>query len=219
MKNVHVFLKLSSRRFKVGKGTMIVIDARKAEAEKKKELERFEDETMFSTFGACPNHPEIVFESLEPRMFSFNSPFGACPTCHGLGEITEISEDKVIPDKNLSIMDGALAVYGSMDLSWRAQQLAMVGKKHGFDVFTPIKDFTEQQLHVLLYGDREPVNGQWSNGATMWMRDGWEGVIPQTMRLYRQTESEWRKEDIEKFMTSSPATRAKAKNCSQLCLL
>ena len=56
-------------------------------------------------------------------------------------------------------MDGALAVYGSMDLSWRAQQLATVGKKHGFDVFTPIKDFTEQQLHVLLYGDREPING------------------------------------------------------------
>ena len=75
-------------------------------------------------------------------------------------------------------MDGALAVYGSMDLSWRAQQLATVGKKHGFDVFTPIKDFTEQQLHVLLYGDKEPLNGQWSNGANMWMRDGWEGVIP-----------------------------------------
>ena len=63
----------------VGKGTMIVIDAEKAYTEKK-ELERFEDETMFSTFGACPNHPEIVFESLEPRMFSFNSPFGACPS-------------------------------------------------------------------------------------------------------------------------------------------
>jgi excinuclease UvrABC ATPase subunit len=76
-----------------------------------------------------------------------------------------------------------------MDLSWRAQQLAMVGKKHGFDVFTPLKDFTEEQLKILLYGDREPINGNWSNGANMWMRDGWEGVIPQTMRLYRQTGS------------------------------
>jgi excinuclease ABC subunit A len=153
----------------IGKGTMIVIDAAKAYTEKK-ELERFEDEVMFSTFGACPNHPEIVFEALEPRMFSFNSPFGACSTCHGLGEITEIAPDKVIPNKNLSIMDSALAVYGSMDLSWRAQQLATVGKKHGFDVFTPIKDFTEEQLRVLLYGDREPLSGQWSNGANMWMR-------------------------------------------------
>ena len=189
-----------------GKGSMIVIDAEKADAGKKKELERFESENMFSTFGACPNHPEIVFESLEPRMFSFNSPFGACPSCHGLGEITEVSEDLVIPDKGKSIMDGALTVYGKMELSWRVQQLAMVGKKNGFDVFTPIRDFTEKQLHVLLHGDREPINGNWSNGANMWMREGWEGVIPQTMRLYRQTESEWRKEDIEKFMKSSPCT-------------
>jgi excinuclease ABC subunit A len=201
----------------VGKGTMIVIDAQKAYTEKK-ELERFEDETMYSTFGACPNHPEIVFESLEPRMFSFNSPFGACPSCHGLGEITEVTEDKVIPNKDLSIMDGALAVYGAMDLSWRAQQLAMVGKKHGFDVFTPIKDFTIEQLHALLYGDREPINGQWSNGANMWMREGWEGVIPQTMRLYRQTESAWRKEDIEKFMTSRPCTTCNGKKLQPVVL-
>jgi excinuclease ABC subunit A len=185
-----------------GKSTMIVIDAENVEADKKRELERFQGETMFSTFGACPNHPEIVFESLEPRMFSFNSPFGACPACHGLGEITEVSGDLVIPDKTLSIIDGALAVYGKMELSWRAQQLAMVGKKYGFDVFTPIKNFTEKQLQVLLYGDKEPINGNWSNGANMWMREGWEGVIPQTMRLYKQTESEWRKEDIEKFMKS-----------------
>ncbi len=203
---------------KTGKGTMIVIDAANSDAGKKKELERFEGETMYSTFGACPNHPEIVFESLEPRMFSFNSPFGACPTCHGLGEITEVTADKVIPNKNLSIMDGALVIYGSMDLSWRAQQLAMVGKKHGFDVFTPIKDFTEEQLHVLLYGDREPISGNWSNGANMWMRDGWEGIIPQTMRLYRQTESEWRKEDIEKFMTSRPCQACRGKKLQPVVL-
>ncbi len=203
---------------KTGKGTMIVIDATDSDAGKKKELERFEGETMYSTFGACPNHPEIVFESLEPRMFSFNSPFGACPVCHGLGEITEVTADKVIPNKNLSIMDGGLAIYGSMDLSWRAQQLAMVGKKHGFDVFTPLKDFTEQQLQVLLYGDREPITGSWSNGASMWMREGWEGIIPQTMRLYRQTESDWRKEDIEKFMTSRPCNDCHGKKLQPVVL-
>jgi excinuclease ABC subunit A len=204
---------------KTGKGTMVVIDAANSDAGEKKELERFEGETMYSTFGACPNHPEIVFESLEPRMFSFNSPFGACPVCHGLGEITEVTADKVIPDRNLSIMDGALAVYkGTMDLSWRAQQLATVGKKHGFDVFTPLKDFTEAQLQVLLYGDHEPIVGNWSNGANMWMRDGWEGVIPQTMRLYRQTESEWRKEDIEKFMTARPCNSCHGKKLQPVVL-
>jgi excinuclease ABC subunit A len=187
---------------RLGKGTMIVIDSENVGAGKTRELERFQGETMYSTFGACPNHPEIVFESLEPRMFSFNSPYGACPTCHGLGEIQEVSADLVIPDKNKSIMDGALRVYGRMDLTWRAQQLALVGKKHGFDLFTPIRQFTQKQLDVLLYGDKEPLRGNWSNGANMWMREGWEGLIPQTIRLYQQTESEWRKEDIEKFMKS-----------------
>jgi excinuclease ABC subunit A len=201
-----------------GKGTMIVIDAADANAEQKRELERFQGETVYSTFGACPNHPEIVFESLEPRMFSFNSPWGACPTCHGLGEITEVSADLVIPDKSKSIMDGALAVYGKMELSWRAQQLMVVGDKYGFDLFTPIKDLNEKQLHVLLYGDREPINGNWSNGANMWMREGWEGVIPQTMRLYKQTESEWRKEDIEKFMKSRVCNTCHGKRLQPIVL-
>ena len=136
-----------------------------------------------------------------------------------MGEITEVTADKVIPDKNLSIMDGGLAVYkGTMELSWRAQQIATVGKKYGFDVFTPIKDFTEQQLQVLLYGDKEPINGNWSNGASMWMRDGWEGIIPQTMRLYRQTESAWRKEDIEKYMTSRPCGTCNGKKLQPVVL-
>lgn len=201
-----------------GKGTLIVVDAENANADTKRELERFQDETTYSTFGACPNHPEIVFESLEPRMFSFNSPFGACPTCHGLGEITEVSPDLVIPDKNKSIMDGALAIYGRMDLTWRAQQLAVVGKRHGFDLFTPIKDFTQKQLDILFYGDKEPLNGNWSNGASMWMREGWEGLVPQTMRLYHQTESEWRKGDIEKFMTYSQCNTCKGKRLKPVVL-
>jgi excinuclease ABC subunit A len=201
-----------------GKGNMIVIYAEDVDSDKKRELERFQDETIFSTFGACPNHPEIVFESLEPRMFSFNSPFGACPTCHGLGEIKEVSPDLVVPNRGKSIMDGALAVYGKMELSWRAQQLSLVGKKHGFDLFTPIGDFTEKQINVLLYGDKEPLNGNWSNGANMWMRNGWEGIIPQTKRLYHQTESEWRKECIEKFMKSRVCNTCKGRRLQPVVL-
>jgi excinuclease ABC subunit A len=202
---------------RVGHGTMIVID-KEVNVQKKREVERFTDETLYSTFGACPNHPEIVFESLEPRMFSFNSPYGACPQCHGLGNTMEMSENLVIPDKNKSIMDGAIAVYGKMDLSWRIQQLAAVGKKSGFDVFTPIKEFSKKQLDVLLYGTSEPITGSWSNGANMWMRNGWEGIIPQTMRLYRQTESEGRKEAIMKFMKSSPCNACKGKRLRPVVL-
>ena len=203
---------------RLGKGTMIVIDSENVDTGKTRELERFQGEKMYSTFGACPNHPEIVFESLEPRMFSFNSPYGACPTCHGLGEIKEVSADLIIPYKDKSIMDGALRVYGRMDLTWRSQQLALVGKKHGFDLFTPISQFTEKQLDVLLYGDKEPLNGNWSNGSNMWMRNGWEGLIPQTTRLYQQTESEWRKEDIEKFMKSRVCNTCRGKRLRPVVL-
>ncbi|MDE1846144.1 MAG: excinuclease ABC subunit UvrA [Candidatus Micrarchaeota archaeon] len=186
----------------VGKGKMIVIGNRQSK-DVKKELDRFADEIAYSTFGACPNHPEIVFESLEPRMFSFNSPFGACPTCHGLGEITEISADLLIPDRSLSVMEGAIAVYGKMELAWRAEQIAAAGKRHGFDVWRPIEKLTKKQLEVLLYGDREEPSDKWQMGNFI-KRSGFEGVIPQTMRLYRDTKSEWRKEEIEKFMKADP---------------
>jgi excinuclease ABC subunit A len=205
------------------KGRIIILDvelAKKSNAGvgKKKELERGTGETVYTTHGACPNHPEIVFEPLEPRMFSFNSPFGACPECHGLGEILQISEDLVIPDKSKSIMDGALAVYGKMDMSWRTQQLAAVGKKFGFDVFTPISKLTKKQLDILLYGTTETINAKWSNGASMNFNNGWEGIIPQTMRLYRQTESEWRKEDMEKFMISKPCKTCKGQRLKDVVL-
>lgn len=195
---------------RAGKGTIIILDP-KIKSKKSREIERGEGETVYSSFGACPNHPEIVFEQPEPRMFSFNSPFGACPGCAGIGEKLEISPDLVIPDKNKRIIDGALDVYGRMDIQWRAQQIAAVGKKFGFDIFTPISKFSKKQLDVLLYGSKEKISGKWNNGAYMNMNNGWEGVIPQTMRLYRQTESDDRKEDIEKFMISKPCEICKGK--------
>jgi excinuclease ABC subunit A len=163
-------------------------------------------------------HPKIVFESLEPRMFSFNSPFGACSDCHGLGEITQISLELLIPDKNKSVMEGALAIYGKMDLTWRAQQIAVVGREYGFDVWTPIKKFTPTQLNVLLYGTNEALNGQWSSGDIMKMDDGFEGVIPQTLRLYKQTDSDYRKKEIEKFMLSKPCESCKGKRLQPVVL-
>ncbi len=195
---------------KKSNGTLIVLDPSK-ESESTKEIARGSLETIYSSFGACPNHPEITFEQLEPRMFSFNSPFGACPTCLGLGEQLEISADLIMPDAKKSIMDGAIAVYGKMDIKWRAQQITVVGRKFGFDVFTPINKFTKKQLQVLLYGTDESLRGKWSNGASMNFESGWEGVIPQTMRLYSQTESEYRKSEIEKLMIAKPCPTCSGK--------
>ncbi|RMD58304.1 excinuclease ABC subunit UvrA [Candidatus Woesearchaeota archaeon] len=164
---------------------------------KRKEISRSSGERVYTSHGACPKHPEISFEALEPRMFSFNSPFGACPNCLGLGEHQEIDPDLLIPDKSLSIMDGAIKAYGKMDLSWRAQQIEAVGKRYGFDVFTPIKDFTKKQLNILLYGTQDSKKVKWSTDGR-----GFEGIIPQTMRLYTETESDSRKAKFESLMVS-----------------
>ena len=160
----------------------------------------------YSSLLSCPVCG-MSFEELQPRMFSFNSPFGACDECKGLGVKIEFSPDLVIPDKNKSIMEGAIAIYGKMDLSWRGQQLQVVAKKHGFDIFTKIKDLTEKQLNVLLYGHSGSLLGRWSTGASMNFRGGWEGIIPQSERLYKTTQSEWRKHEFEKYMSSSPCPK------------
>ncbi|HLD86426.1 MAG TPA: excinuclease ABC subunit UvrA, partial [Candidatus Nanoarchaeia archaeon] len=207
-----------------GKGTLFTVSASSEDKKetpkdaKKKELGRAQDETVYSSFGACPKHPEIVFEQLEPRMFSFNSPFGACPSCLGLGEHMELSPDLIIPDRSKSIIDGAIAVYGRMDIKWRAQQISVVGKKFGFDIFTPLAKFTKKQLDALLYGTDDALFGKWSNGYPMSMKDGWEGVIPQTMRLYKGTESESRKEDLEKLMLSRPCDACRGKRLKDTIL-
>lgn len=163
---------------------------------------------QYSSLMACPKCG-LSFEELQPRMFSFNSPFGACEECKGLGEKIEFDDDLIIPDKTKSIMDGAIAIYGKMDLSWRGQQLSVVGKKFGFDLFTPIEKFTKKQLDVLLYGTDTPLKGRWSNGASMNFEEGWEGLIPQSERLYKNTGSDWRKGEFEKYMISSPCPKCK----------
>ncbi len=153
----------------------------------------------------------LSFEELQPRMFSFNSPFGACEECKGLGVKIEFDPELIIPDKTKSIMDGAIDIYGKMDLSWRSQQLALVGKIYGFNLFTPLNKFTKEQFKILMYGSPEPISGRWSNGSSMNLSEGWEGLVNQSDRLYKKTESEWRREDLEKFMSSSPCPKCKGK--------
>jgi excinuclease ABC subunit A len=165
---------------------------------------------LYSSLMSCPVCG-MSFEELQPRMFSFNSPFGACEECKGLGVKIEFDPDLIIPDKSKSIMDGTIEVYGKMELSWRAQQLQVIGKKYGFSLFKPIKDFTKEQLKVLLYGSEDYIKGNWSNGSSMYFKNGWEGLINQSDRLYKQTQSDYRKQELEKFMKSSVCPKCKGK--------
>ncbi|NMC10948.1 MAG: excinuclease ABC subunit UvrA [Methanothrix sp.] len=177
-------------------------------------------EWLFSAKMACPVCG-MAFEELQPRMFSFNSPFGACETCNGLGIRMEFDPDLIIPDMDLCIADGAVALYRNAIDGWRGQYLAAVAKHFGFDIFTPMKDLTEDQYNALMYGSDERIKFSMSmkNGDAYWSHNGqWEGLIPQSIRLYGQTNSEYRREELEKFMRVLPCPACNGKRLKEKVL-
>lgn len=174
-----------------------------------------EAETVFSSFGACQNHPEIVFEEPEPRQFSFNSPFGACPECLGIGSLYEFDENLIVPDKSLSIADGAIVMYGNkVELNWQVKGMVELYKKYKFDVFTPLNELDKKQYQALMYGDSTVIKKKNYAGRDV-MDAVWEGVIPQAKRLFRQTESNGRKEHFEKYMSQSPCIACRGKRLKE----
>jgi excinuclease ABC subunit A len=171
------------------------------------------DESTYSSLMACPVCG-LAFEELQPRMFSFNSPFGACPECHGLGVKMEFDPDLIIPDKRRCIADGAVAPYRNPMDGFRGQYLATVAKHFGFDVLTPIHELNQDQYNALMYGSPERMKFSMSmkNGDAHWSHTGeWEGLLPQTARLYAQTQSEYRKRELERYMRvfDCPACKGK----------
>ncbi len=170
-------------------------------------------EHIFSSNMACPKCG-LAFEELQPRMFSFNSPFGACEECHGLGIKMDFDPDLMIPDKSKCIADGAVMLYRNAIDGWRGQYLGAVAKHFGFSVFTPIKDLTKKQQDILFHGSAERIkfNMKMKGGDAEWSSTGnWEGLIPQSERLYHQTQSDYRRRELEKFMRISPCPECKGK--------
>ena len=175
-----------------------------------KVLDKQGNEHLYSSNMACPVCG-LVFEELQPRMFSFNSPFGACPECHGLGFKMEFDEDLIIPDKSLSIADGAIKIYRNAIDGWRGKILGSVAKNFGFDIFTPINKLTKKQYQILMHGSDEQIPLYMSNGE-------WEGLVPQSERLYQQTESEYRKKELEKFMRTFTCSVCEGKRLKEKVL-
>ena len=173
-------------------------------------------EKLFSTLLSCPDC-KVNFPEMQPRMFSFNNPFGACPDCHGLGVKQEFDEKLVIPDENLSVMGGGIIPWTTQIWGFRGQALKAVAKHFNFDLHTPIKDLKKEHKHILLYGTKEKIHFKYKAKTTVaaWEHEsGFEGIIPQLKRLYMQTDSPQRREDIEKYMTSKtcPACNGKRLN-------
>ncbi|MEM0466976.1 MAG: excinuclease ABC subunit UvrA [Candidatus Thermoplasmatota archaeon] len=183
-------------------------------------LDEKNTEYTYSATMACP-HCGFIFEELQPRMFSFNSPFGACEECHGLGIKMDFDPDLIIPNKELSIADGAIALYKTLRDGWRNHYLGAVANHYGFSIFTPIKELNEKQYNALMYGSTERImyNLSMKNGDVHYSHvGGWEGLIPQSERLYKQTESEYRRRDLERFMRISPCSKCQGKRLKQKVL-
>lgn len=162
------------------------------------------EEKTFSTSLACPEHG-VSIEELEPRMFSFNNPLGACPECNGLGFIQSIDPDLIIPDQDKSINEKCLInVFATMEhTSYYWQVIRALAEKYGADMDTPYKDLPKKFKQVLLYGtgeDRLKYVYTNRNGETQNRNHTFEGIINNLERRYRETQSEWIKEKMEKYM-------------------
>ena len=164
-------------------------------------------EHLFSQKNSCPVC-NISIGEMEPRFFSFNSPFGACPTCHGLGVQTEFDVDLIIPDKTKTILDGAIKPWSSGHFaSFRTSMLKDVGKRFGFNLNTPIDRMSKEQIDVILNGTDSRIKYNYTSRSSdsSWEYSGrFEGVIFNLQRIFNETDSESKREEIRKFMIEKP---------------
>ena len=163
-------------------------------------------EIVMSENYACPLC-DFSIPELEPRLFSFNSPYGACPVCKGLGVNLHIDEDILIPDKNLSIMDGAVASFQSGEtLNIAFKKLALVAKHYNIDLYKPVKDLTREELNIILYRspDRLDLSLTTRSGSVLKSYDYFEGIITNLERRYMETTSPSIRDWIERYMTELP---------------
>ena len=176
---------------KIGKGVVIVNCKFQAPKSKTEDL-------IFSELFSCPNC-QISLPEIEPRLFSFNSPYGACRFCQGLGSKLVIDPELVIPNKNLSIAEGAIFPWahashkvGRQRFFW--YMLEDLAQRHGIDLYKPVKELPKEKIDLILYGD----------GI-------FEGVIPWLERRYRETDSEYTREEIEQYMVEKTCEACKGK--------
>lgn len=165
---------------------------------------------FFSQKNACPDC-NISIGEMEPRYFSFNSPFGACLKCNGLGVEVEFDPELIIPDKSKSILEGAIKPWSSGQFSsFRTSMLKDVGKRFNFNLNTPIEKMNNKQLEIILHGTDHRINYNYTSkyNNSSWEYTGkFEGVIPNLMRIFRETDSDSKREEVSKFMKDKPCSQ------------
>lgn len=173
------------------------------------------EEQLFSENYACPDCG-VSIEELTPRMFSFNNPYGVCPTCSGLGALMKIDPALIVPNEELSLRQGAINVTGwqsSNTASIAGMYLAALGDKYGFDMDTPFNKLSEQARHAILYGTgNERIHIEYRREFGEGSYDSpFEGVIPNLERRYKETQSDYMKHEIEEYMANIPCPDCKGK--------
>ncbi len=171
------------------------------------------EEILFSQNFACPDHGSCMDE-LEPRMFSFNNPFGACPTCSGLSMFMRVSEDLLVPNRKLSINEGAIKGSGWSNTdssSIAGMYYNALADKYNFTLDTPFREISSEGINAIFYGtngERIKMVRQNEYGSGTYMTE-FEGIINNLERRYRETASDWSRREIEQYMTSSPCPDCK----------
>jgi len=167
-----------------------------------------ERERRFSERMACPNDHALTMDEIEPRSFSFNSPFGACPSCHGLGTELEVDPDLIVPDEDLSLSQGAIAPWaqGSGMADYFQRVIAGLAADLKFSVDAPWRSLPERAKEALLHGQNYKVHVTYRNrfGRDRSYTTGFEGAVPFIKRRHAETESDWSRERYEGFMREVP---------------
>ncbi|MBE5737495.1 MAG: excinuclease ABC subunit UvrA [Clostridiales bacterium] len=176
---------------------------------------------LFSTKYSCPDCG-ISIEEIEPRLFSFNNPYGACPECSGLGFRNEIDENLVVRDKNKSLREGAMTITGwNLDNGKMANlYFDALAKHYKFSLDTPVKDLPEHIYKMMLYGNNgEQIKIEYQTRTMSGSyTSAWEGIIPNLARRYRETSSDYTKMEIERYMTVKPCNTCHGKRLKKEAL-
>lgn len=172
------------------------------------------EEILYSTKFACPDHG-VAIEELSPRMFSFNSPFGACDVCNGLGESKEVDVDLVIPNKDLSIKKGAILAFGNInDDTYYSKMIKSLATSYNVDLDTPFKDLPKDFVDELLYGEGKTIvefTYESKYGGKREYKSYFEGIIKNLQRRYSETNSDYSREKIEEFMSEKACPKCNGK--------
>jgi excinuclease ABC subunit A len=168
-------------------------------------LDADSDETWtYSLMYACPDHPEVSIPELEPRTFSFNSPHGACPVCTGLGNRLEVDPELVIPNGNLTIAEGAIRPYNRINVdNWYMKKLQAVADVYNFSLSVPTGELTDEQMNLIMYGTGNQ-KFRVSLGLGRSFDTTYEGVVNNLERRHKETDSDFIRRDIERFMQEKP---------------